>query len=395
VTASPRVVLWAATAAQASVSLVAFGLPSIGPELREEFGIGLTVLGAVLTVNLLGSGLFLVGAGVAVDRYGARVMTLLGTALGSAGLVAAAFAPSAAVLLPMLFLSGVGSAIVPIAGMGAIFHTFVVERRAWALGVRQMGVPLGGVTAAVVLPALAHAGGARLALLVSAAAMGALGVAFAALAGEGPAHAGARPRPQVGRILRLPGMRRLLLVATFYIVVLQSVLAYAVPSARDAGLSAFAAGAAFFVLQVTAGVARIVWGRVADAGGGSRRVRTLVEAGWVAAAGAALFAVALHAGAAAVIPAVVVFAFGALGWNALVYVSAGERAPLELAAQAVSVAATLVFVMSALSTPPMGALAEHAGWDAFWAVCAALSVCGALVAATLRAPQASAAVPSS
>ena len=382
--ARPRVVLATATGAQAAVSLIAFGLPAIGPELQEEFEIGLTGLGAVLTANLLGSGLFLIAAGVAVDRYGARVTTLSGTALGVAGLVTAAFAPSTAVLLATLFVSGVGSAIIPIAGMGAIFHAFPVTRRAWALGVRQMGVPLGGVTAAVILPALTHAGGARLALLFAAAAVGAFGAAFALLGGDGPAFAAARARPELRRILRLPGMGRLLLVAAFYIVVLQSALAYVVPAARDAGLSAFAAGATFFAVQITAGVARIAWGRIADAGGGSRRVRSLIEAGWVAAAGGALFAVALHGGAAVVIPAAVVFAFGALGWNALVYVSAGEKAPLELAAQAVSVAATLIFVLSALSTPPMGALAEHVGWDAFWLVCAALSACGAIVAGTLR-----------
>jgi MFS family permease len=383
--ASPRVVLGTATGAQAAVSLVSFGLPAIGPELREEFGIGLTVLGAVLTANLLGSGLFLIVAGVAVDRYGARPMTLLGTALGAAGLLAAAFAPSVPVLLATLFVSGVGSAIVPIAGMGAIFHAFAVNRRAWALGVRQMGVPLGGVAAAVILPALAHTGGSRLALLFSAAAVGVLGTAFAVLVGGRPAQAPPRPKAELGRILRLPGMGRLLLVAACYIVVLQSALAYAVPAARDAGLSAFAAGAVFFAIQITAGVARVAWGRVADAGGGSRRARTLIEVGWLAAAGAVLFAVALHGGAAAAIPAAIVFAFGALGWNALVYVSAGEKAPLELAAQAVSVAATVIFVLSAVTAPPMGALADHVGWDVFWIVCAALSACGALVATTLRA----------
>ena len=126
-------------------------------------------------------------------------------------------------------------------------------------------------------------------------------------------------------------MRRLLVVAAFYIVVLQAVLVYAVPAARAAGLSALAAGATFFAIQATAGVARVVWGRIADGGGGARRARTLVEAGVVAAAGALLFARRAPRGRRSRRPAAVVFGFGALGWNALVYVSAGERAPPELA----------------------------------------------------------------
>jgi MFS family permease len=382
--ATPRVVLATATAAQSAVSLTGFGLPSIGPELQDEFGIGLGVLGAVLTANLLGAGLFLIAAGIAVDRFGSRRLTAAGTALGTAALLAAAFAPTAGILIAALFLTGVGSAVVPIAGMGAVFRAYPMSRRAWALGVRQMGVPLGGVTAALILPPLAHAGDARLALLFAAAALATFGTAFAVSGDRAHGAAGARLRPAVGRILRLPGMGRLLVVAAFYIVVLQSALAYVVPAARDAGLSAFAAGATFFVLQVTAGAARIAWGRIADAGGGARRMRSLAETGGLAALGALAFALALHGGAAAVIPATILFSFGALGWNALVYVSAGERAPLELAAQAVSVAATLIFVLSAFSTPAMGVLAEQVGWNAFWAVCAALSVCGAAVAASLR-----------
>jgi hypothetical protein len=92
---------------------------------------------------------------------------------------------------------------------------------------------------------------------------------------------------------------------------------------------------------------------------------------------------ALHAGVAAVVPAAVLFGFGALGWNALIYVSAAERAAPEFAARSVGVAATVVFLLSAIATPPMGALAAHAGWDVFWATTALLAAAGALVAARL------------
>jgi MFS family permease len=384
VTGSARTVLWTATAAQASVSLVNFGLPAIGPELAEELDLGLALLGTVLTAGLLGSGLSLIASGVAVDRYGARVVTLAGTALGAASLAGAAFAPSPALLILLLFLFGVGTAAVPIAGIGAIFRVFPASRRAWALGVRQMAVPLGGITAAVALPPLAHAGGARTALLFCAAMLGALGTVFGLAGGDARAPAAERPRSEVRHILTLPGMWRLLLCAALLIVVLQAVLVFAVPAVEAAGFSRFAAGAVFFAIQISAGVARIVWGRLADSGGGSRRVRTLVEAGWTAAAGGVVFALSLHAGTAAVIPAVILFAFGALGWNALVYVRAGEMAPPRLAAQSVSVVATLVFLLSAVATPPMGALAEYAGWDAFWLAAAGLAACAAVVATTIR-----------
>ena len=178
-------------------------------------------------------------------------------------------------------------------------------------------------------------------------------------------------------------MQRLFVVAALYIIVLQAVLSYTVPAVEAAGLTAFAASLTYFAINVTAMVSRVAWGHVADRDGGSRRTRTLVEVGAVAAVGAVLFTLSLHVGTAFVVLGAVLFGFGALGWNALVYVSAGERAPPELAARSVAVAATVVFLLSAISTPLLGALAEAAGWDIFWIVTGLLAAAGAVVASRL------------
>ncbi len=381
----PGIVLAAAGSAQAAVAFMSIGLPAIGPELSRSFHLSLAELGGVLTAGLFGSGLALIAAGMAVDRFGTRGPILAGTALGAAGLAVAATAESTAVLVVALVVSGVGSAAVPIAGTGALFRAYPPARRGWALGVRQMSVPLGGTIAALAMPGLEEYGGIALALGVAAVAVGITGLLFAYVAADPPRPSAARVHQPLRRIWRTPGMQRLLVVAAFYIVVLQAVLAFTVPAARAAGLTAFAASATFFAVNVSAMVSRIAWGHVADRAGGSRRVRTLVEVGVVAAVGALLFTFALHAGAAVVIPAAVLFGFGALGWNALVYVSAGERAAPELAARSVAMAATVVFLISAFSTPLLGALASHAGWDVFWIVTAVLAGAGALVAATLPA----------
>jgi MFS family permease len=373
-------VLTTASAAQVAVSFVTFGLPAIGPELRQEFGLGLAGLGAVLTAGFLGSGVSLIGAGIAVDRLGSRTSMTGGTLIAAAGLAAAALADGATELLLALVVFGVGSSVVTIAGVGALFRAYPVERRAWALGVRQMAVPLGGMIGAVLVPALEAVGGVSTVLAVATAAVGLTGFAFAVAADS------VRGGRQVGgfrTILRAPGMQRLLVVASLYILVLQAALVYAVPAARGAELSALAAGATFFAIQAAAGVARVVWGRIADRGPEGRRARTLADAGLVAAGGSVLFGVALHHGAAVVLPAALLLGFGALGWNALVYVSAGERASPELAGRSVAVAATVVFGLSALATPPLGALAEHAGWDAFWLAAAGLALAGSAIAASL------------
>jgi MFS family permease len=377
-------VLASASAAQAAVSFVNFGLPSIGPDLRHHFGLTLPELGAVLTAALFGSGLALIAAGIAVDRLGARRATFAGTIIATAGLAGAAAAPSTGVLFMTLAISGIGSSVVPVAGAGALFRVYPAAQRGWALGVRQMAVPLGGTIAAGAMPGLVRLGGVELAFAVAAGAVAVTGTVFALI----PEEDGAATQPRVERafrsILGAPGMVRLLVVAGLYIVVLQAILSYTVPAARAAGLSAFWAGFTYFAVNVTAMVARLVWGRIADRQGGSRRVRTLVETGVVGAVGGLVFTIALHAGAALVIPAAILFGFGALGWNALVYVTAGERTPPELAGRSVATAATVVFLVSAACTPLLGTLADHAGWDAFWVVTAGLSAIGAFAAVGLR-----------
>ncbi|MGI8606330.1 MAG: MFS transporter, partial [Gaiellaceae bacterium] len=175
--------LTAASAAQASVSVVGFGLPAIGPDLRDAYGLSLPMLGAALAANIFGSGVFLIAAGFLVDRYGARPSMLAGTALGAGGLAAAGFAPGEEVLVALLFLSGVGSSVVPMAGTRALFGAYEVDRRGWAFGVRQMAVPLGGTVAALLLPGLVALGGIRLALIGSALLVLSAGLGFAVVGG--------------------------------------------------------------------------------------------------------------------------------------------------------------------------------------------------------------------
>jgi MFS family permease len=308
---------------------------------------------------------------------------LVGTAVGTAALVAAAFAGSGEALFVALLVFGLGSAVVPVAGAGALFAAYPPARRGWALGVRQTAVPLGGTVAALAYPGLHALGGPELAFLASAVAVCVTGVAFAVVAGDDRRAPGTRVTRPFRTILEAPGLRRLLLVAACYIVVLQALLTYVVPAMRDAGHSEVSAGVAYFAINVAAMVARIAWGRIADRDDGSRRVRTLVEVGLVAAVGAVGFAVALHGPTPFVIGIAVVFGLGALGWNALVYVSAGERVDPALAGRSVAVAATVVFVLSGLVTPALGALADVAGWDALWIATAATAALGAALAARL------------
>ncbi len=381
---SPATVLVGATLAQVAMSCVAFGLPSVGPDLQEEFGLSLSALGATLTAGLLGSGLALVGAGVLVDRAGTRTAMLLGTAVATAGLVGGAFAHGLAVLFLGLLAFGVGAAVIPVAGAGELFRAYPAERRGFALGVRQAAVPLGGVVASIALPALVAAtGDVRVALLSIAGVVFTSCCFFAFVSGSERETVRRTQRDAFGSILRAPGMLRLLAVAALFIIVLQSIVAFTVKAAVDSGLSAREAVATYVCVNLTGVVCRVFWGHRADRPGARRRGRTLVEIGVLATVGSLVFAFALRGGVAVVLPAAVLFSFGALGWNGILYVVAGERTDPELAGRSVAVAATVVFVLAAVAAPIAGAVADRAGWTALWVGLSLVAAAGAVTASRL------------
>ena len=159
-----RTILVLAVASQAAFSMVTFGLPAIGVEIRERFDLGPAGFGAVFAAVGLGSAAALIPAGALVDRFGGRRVLVVGGIVNGVGLVLAAFAGTAGPYAAALVLAGIGGAAVPVAGMTALLRVFEPAQRGMAMGWRQLGVPLGGTLGAAVLPGLAAIGGVRLAM---------------------------------------------------------------------------------------------------------------------------------------------------------------------------------------------------------------------------------------
>jgi len=372
-----RTTLIIAVIAQAAVSVVQFGLPAIGVEIERRFHLGPAGFGAVFAAVGLGSAFALIPAGMLVDRFGARPVLVVGAGINLCAYVAAALSPNVALFSAAVFVAGIGSAAVPVAGMSSLLREFPPHRRGFALGWRQLAVPLGGTVGAAALPLLAGLGGVRLALIVTAICTASTAAVFARL--SAPGGAGAR-RLRLDGALTAPGMRPLLMVGLFYVYALGAALTYIVPAAQDDGLSRAEAGSLFVVLNLSAALSRLVWGRTADRGQGTRRVRTLMDIGLLASCSGLLMAPALHAGVAVAVPITVLLAFGCFGWNGVLYVTAGELVGAERAARAVGVASTMVFGAGSLAAPVSGLVAEHAGYDVMWLTAAAASAAGALVA---------------
>ena len=387
-----RTILVLAVASQAAFSMITFGLPAIGAEIRDKFDLGPAGFGAVFAAVGLGSAAALIPAGALVDRFGGRRVLIVGGIVNGIGLLLAASAGTAETFAAALVLAGIGGAAVPVAGMTALLRVFEPAQRGMAMGWRQLGVPLGGTLGAAILPALAAVGGVRLAMAGAGVAAAATALAFAVVSDDRPASV-SRAGQNVAAVLRIPGFKPLLAVGLLYVLALGAILAHYVGALRDAGLSHAEAAAGFAALNVTAAVSRIVWGRVADGGGGTRRARTLTEIGILTVAATCVMPLVLAVVPTAALGFGVVVAFGAFGMNGVLYLLAGELAGSSRAGRAVGVASTVVFGMGSLAAPIAGFAIERTGYDAVWVMSAVVAAAGAVTARRWLEPATAVAAP--
>lgn len=378
---SPPIIVGLAVATQATLSMVQWGLGAFAPELTERFSLSPAELGGVLAAASLGNAVSHVPAGAAVDSFGPRVPLILG-GLGSGGLVIlGGLASHAALLAVALFAAGVGAAMVSVAGTVTVFEAVPHHRRGLAMGMRQMAVSFGGLLAAILLPLLGSAGGVPLALGVCGAASAGTALVFGFVSRSRARRAGEGIRAAL-RVSSIPGVPRLIVCGMLLMCPLSALLSFAVVALRDAGAGRAAAAGSFVAITVAAMVARVSWGRLADTVRFDRRGALVAVAVWSAVAGIGTWLV-WPLGSAAGIVALPVLAIGALGANGVVHLIAGELAGPAAAGRAIGWTSTALFGGFAAWAPPLGALADAAGYRAMWLAGTVTSIAAIAVARTL------------
>ena len=103
-------------------------LPPLFPLLRAEFDTSYAVLGALVGVFYVASGITQFAAGFVVDRVGARPVLLTGIALLACGSLLAGTVPDVHWLFPVAALMGVGNGVFHPADF-AILNANVAPRR--------------------------------------------------------------------------------------------------------------------------------------------------------------------------------------------------------------------------------------------------------------------------
>ena len=129
-------------------------LPPLFPLLRAEFGVGYAELGLLMALFYGTSGVAQPIAGFLVDRFGARVVLILGLGLLSLSTIAYGFVVDYWMLVPLVMLAGLGNSVFHPADFSILSSSVRETRLGRAYGIHTLGGNLGWAMAPVTVLAL-------------------------------------------------------------------------------------------------------------------------------------------------------------------------------------------------------------------------------------------------
>lgn len=377
------------TLAQTVTCALLYGIPFLLPYLRRTQHLSLAQAGTLAAAPALGLVASLVLWGVVADRRGERAVLSVGVALTGVVALGAALAQGLLLLSVAMVLMGAFGASPNAASGRLVMGWFPVTQRGLAMGIRQMGQPLGVATAALLLPPLAEAGGVRLALAVPGLLALVVAATVAVLVRDPetvPVPAGGhrvdRPERSPYRtptLWRIHGASALLVIPQFATAVFAS--EYLV---SQRGWNPTAAGRALAVVAVAGALGRLAVGRWSDLAGS--RLRPMRRIALVSMLTMALLGLAAQHRSELLLPALAAASVVSVADNGLGFTATAEIAGRGWSGRALGVQNTTQNIAVFVTGPLVGALAGARGYGLAFAACAIFPLVGAVVAPVADEP---------
>lgn len=352
---------------------------AMAPAIEQALGLGHAGFGLMISAYYGAMLVFALPAGWLADRLGIRVMLVAAHALLAAGMAVFAQAHGPPLAIMGLMLCGSGYALINPATARGVLMWFPPRGRATAMGVKQTGVPAGGVIAALFVAA-GQAGWRELALAVAAMTL-LVGIGFLALR---PARApDGRTAPmrlgELRSLLRLPRLALFNGAACIYAAAQAAFFAYLVLFARDAlAVTAAAASLCLAAAHTTSAVGRIGWGITSDLLARDGRVVSLVACGIVGIAGLALLLPTPALGGIVLLSvAAALLGLSLGGYAALTQTAAAEAVEPRHAGASIGYNMLLTSAGTMLGPVAFGVGVDWIGYASSWTIMAAMLALGA------------------
>jgi nitrate/nitrite transporter NarK len=375
-------VLAAGTTAQTGAAVFGVGLPVIAPTLQSTYDLSIGQVGVLLAAPWVGATVTLLPWGLAADRFGERFALALGLGASSVLLVGCAHASSFHDLLGLLALAGAAGSSVQSASGRAVMQWFGADERGLALGIRQTSIPLGGLIAALTLPAIVAASGVEGAFLYLAA-LTAVGALAGAVVIRTPAEMDVIEADTVGQTLRDGRLWRLCFGSGIYLYAQTAIVGFGVLFLHDRhGLSEQSAALVFAASQLLASGLRVGGGVWSDRLGS--RIVPLRRVGVAIAASLVLTAALTGASLWVLVPVLAIAGGLTMAWNGLAFTAAAELAGPVRSGAAIGFQQTMLSGIGVAAPVLFAASVSRSSWALAFLGAAAFPLAGRALLRPLR-----------
>jgi len=360
------------TLAHMVASFCNLSIPPLTPFLQEELNLTHAQVGMLMSFFYIGVVSTSILSGWFSDFLGERSTLILG--LGIQGLFMIGFAWIDSFLLGgiLLLLSGIGYSSVNPATTKAVMRWFPAQGRATAMGVKQTGIPLGGILAAATLPGLARAFGWRNSIiLVGVVTLISILIVRVGIS-KAPVSQTERKGMRWGQLREVLSNRSMVafsIMGIFLAGAQLSIITHLVLYLKNEYLfSSVLAGIYLAVVQVGGTGGRIGWGLISDYIAGGRRKLILVIIGIIAVI--QLLLLSRIGGNAPGVPFLLFIAMlgsTTIGYHGVLFGLMGEIVRKEVVGLATGFSLTITFLGIVLFPPLFGHLVDRLGsYDRAW-----------------------------
>ncbi len=343
------------TSVQVLTTFTVLALPTLATRAAATFGHGAEAVGFQISVVYVAAATLSSVAGLIVKRYGAVAASLMALALSGLALLGVAVGRVDLAVVASL-LMGCAYGLTNPAASHLLLKFAPKNRQNLIFAVKQTGVPLGAMLAALALPALSERVGWQSALVIGALPQLLLALPLLLIRGrldvdrDPSALAAGGMLRGLGLVFGNPVLRSLAVMGWAYASFQLCLLAFIVTMlVQDLGWTLVSAGIMATVMQIGGATGRIVWSLLADRIGRGHLI--LVAIGVASTLLAGLVAVATPAWPVALLSLVLFcFGFSLVGWNGLWMAEIARTA--GLANVGLATGGVLVFTYVGIVTGP-------------------------------------------